>query len=119
MMTLGATTFTQNPESMTYIQPELAATSKRTLGGVAVFSWGAFQVGQAVTLRWSYCRSALYTALHGIVSADAAVTFDPENGHTYTVRALSIKGEYTVGTTATVPFRKNVELVLVILSEDT
>jgi hypothetical protein len=119
MMTLGAVTFTQNPESMTYIQPEKSATAIKTYEGTAFFSWGTFQIGQEVTLKWGFCPSALYSSLLTLLGNDAAVTFDPENSHTYTVELMSLEGAYFVGSSTTTPYRKDVVLKLLILSEDT
>ena len=116
-MTLGAYTFAINPnEPVSIITQERRASSIKTLGGIAFFSWGALLPGQEILLPWSFMTTAQYNSLHGLLTADAQVVWDPENGSTYNVEILSLKGEYHLDAGAGAAYRKNVEMVLLIMS---
>lgn len=117
-MQLGSYTFTQNPcEPMPVITEERRAKSIKTLGGVAFFSWGSFIEGQQVPLKWTSMPTAQYTQLLSLFNADSELVWDPENGSTYNVEILSLKGDYHLSTGAGAPYRKNVEMALLIMSE--
>jgi len=117
-MQLGSYTFTQNPcEPMPVITEERRAKSIKTLGGVAFFSWGTFIQGQEVPLNWTSIPTAQYTQLLSLLNADAVLVWDPENGSTYNVEILSLNGDYHLSTGAGASYRKNVKMVLLIMSE--
>lgn len=117
-MQLGAYTFTQNPcEPMPVITEERRAKPTKTLGGVAFFSWGAFIEGQQVLLNWTSMPTAQYTQLLSLLNADAGLVWDPENGSTYNVEILSLIGDYHLDTSAGAAYRKNVKMILLIISQ--
>ena len=117
-MTLGAYTFVINPnEPVSIVTEERRASSIKTLGGVAFFSWGALLPGQKITLPWSFMSTAQYNQLLSLLTDDDQVVWDPENGSTYNVEILSLKGEYHLDAGAGAAYRKNVEMILLIMSE--
>lgn len=117
-MTLGAYNFAINPnEPVSIITHERRTSSVKTLGGIEFFSWGSFLPGQEITLPWSFMPTAMYTSLLGLLTANAQVVWDPENGSTYNVEILSLNGEYHLSAGAGAAYRKNVELKLLIMSQ--
>jgi len=119
-MTLGAYTFARNPDdNVLIVSEERRADSVKTLGGVAFFSWGALLPGQQITLTWTVMTPAQYTSLLSLLTADAQIVWDPENGSTYNVEILSLKGKYHLSAAAGASYRKDVEMVLLIISEVT
>jgi len=117
-MTLGAYTFAINPnEPVPIITGERRTGDIKTLGGVAFFSWGVFIPGQKIPLPWSFMSTAQFDSLLAIRDADAQVVWDPENGSTYNVEVLSLNGEYHLDAGAGAAYRKNVEMILLIMSE--
>jgi len=117
-MILGSYTFAINPnEPVPIITEERRGSSLKTMGGVAFFSWGTFIAGQEVKLPWSFMSTTQYGELLTLLTADAQVVWNPENGSTYNVEILSLHGEYHLSAGASAPYRKNVELKLLIMSE--
>jgi len=117
-MTLGSYTFAINPnEPVPIITEERRGSSIKTLGGVAFYSWGTFIAGQEIVLPWSFMPTAQYGELLSLLTADAQVVWDPENGSTYNVEILSLNGEYHLSAGAGAAYRKNVEMKLLIISE--
>ena len=117
-MQLGSYTFMQNPcEPMPVITEERRADTVKTLGGVAFFSWGTFIEGQQVPLNWTAMPTAQYTQLLSLLNADAELVWDPENGSTYNVEIVSLNGDYHISAGTGAAYRKNVEMLLLIMSE--
>jgi len=117
-LTLGSYTFAINPnEPVPIIAEERRGSAIKTLGGVAFFSWGSFQAGQEIKLPWSFMSTTQYDELSALLTADAQVVWDPENGSTYNVEILSLNGEYHLSAGADAAYRKNVELKLLIMLE--
>ena len=117
MMTLGAYTFTLNPEKADMPLAEKRASSEQTLGASAYFSWGTFLIGSTITLEWSYMPVAMFAELNSLNQADTQVVFNPGSGTSYNVEILSLKGKWFLDQTAGAQFRGDVKLELVIMSE--
>lgn len=117
MMELGTYTFDRNPTNIPIIKPEKRSAALKTLSGVAYYSFGTFQPGQIVTLTWTIMRTTQWDELQTLNEADEAVVFDPETGSTYNVEIMGLLGEFVVSTAAAQPWKKNVQLSLLILSE--
>jgi hypothetical protein len=121
-MQLGNYTFDWPPSAMTIIKPDKYCSDVLTFDSVGFFSWGMAIVGKKLTLRWNYMSVDQYESLHTLYAADAPVVFDPddESGNTYTVEIINLQGEYYIHPeiNASGIFRKNIELELLILSEE-
>lgn len=115
-MSLGTYTFTQNPAGMTILKPRRIIHPVETVGGVEFLSFGVFYAGQRVSVKWNYCRVAVWLQLVSLEADDAYKVFTPGDGHTYNVQILSLNGEYFLDTISSAVLRKNVELVLMVES---
>jgi len=116
-MILDGYTFTLNPESCEMPIEEKRASTIKTLGGAAYFSWGTFLPGTTLTLKWSYMSVAMFSQLETKNEADNQVVFNPGSGTSYNVEIQNLKGAWFLDQTASAQFRKNIELELVIISE--
>ena len=119
-MSLGAYTFNENPSDIDDI---IAARRKvsyaNTIDGVDVFSWGVTIVGKPIELSWEYMTTNMYDELLSLLEADAGVVFDPQDGsgNTFNVEILTLNGTYHMQlTSASNHYRKNVKLVILIIS---
>jgi len=118
MMVLGGYTFVLNPlDSVPMVNKAKRANAIDTLGGVAYFSWGTFQGGQVVPLKWNKCPTAQFNQLKTLFEADAQVVWNPEDGSTYNVEIMSLAGDYHLSAGAGAAYRKNVEMKLLIMSK--
>jgi hypothetical protein len=120
-MQLGAYIFALNPSDCTVPKPERSAAAINTLGGVAFMSWGSFQAGQRVYLKWEYCSVAQFDAFQGLIEDDASIVWDPDvddgTNTLYDVEILSLNGDYFLDQSQAAVHRRNVSLQLVILGE--
>lgn len=117
-MTLGGYTFALNPlDSVPVIGKEKRASVIDTLGGVAYFSWGLFQEGQIVPLKWNKCSTAQFNQLKTLYEANAEIVWDPENGNTYNVEIISLTADYHFSAGAGASRRKNIVMKLIIISQ--
>jgi hypothetical protein len=119
-MVLGTLTFEENPSEIDLLIPDRISSEVGTLESVAFFSWGVTLIGKKISLKWSTLPSEQFDDIQALIAADAAVVFDPEDGleNTYNVEIKKCTGKYfkSLDVSATVR-RKDVELVLLILSE--
>jgi len=116
-MILGSYTFAQPPATCTIPAARRRASGIETLGGMAFFSWGVFDAGEEVTLKWRYMSTTMFNAIYALLLADAQVVWDPETGATYNVEIMGFTGEFLHSALATAPNKKNVTLKLVIISK--
>ena len=118
-MSLGSYTFYRNPETCTYPQKHKRASVLETLGGVAYFSWGAFQAGQIIELYWPGMETTMFEELMTLFEADTQVVFDMDVGLgiTYNVEVLSLLGDFLAPYSGAAAIKKNVTMKLVIISE--
>jgi len=117
MMILDGYTFTLNPESCEMPIEEKRASTVKTLGGAAYFSWGTFLPGTILKLKWEYMPVAMFSQLETKNEADNQVVFNPGSGTSYNVEIQNLKGAWFLDQTTGAQFRGNVELELVIMSE--
>lgn len=116
-MILGIYTFSHNPSEMTVLKAHRIIHAAETVGGVEFFSFGVFNAGQKVFVKWKYCPVAVWNQLVSLESDDDSKVFTPGDGHTYNVQIMGLNGEYFVDTASSAVWRKNVELVLVVESQ--
>jgi len=119
MMQLDGYTFTLNPEDCDMPVKDRRASSVKTLGGVAFFSWGALLPGEKIVLKWTYMPVAMFDTLETKLEADSEIVFIPGDGTSYNVEIETLKGSWFLDQTISAQFRGNVELTLIIMSEVT
>jgi hypothetical protein len=116
-MILGGYTFANNPHRMSStLDPEVMSASVKTWDSVAYFSWPATVVGKRVSLIWDYMTVEQYIALQALWVADISIVYNPDNGLTYNVMIMGLKGVYFLNTDNSNAFRKDCQLELLILS---
>jgi hypothetical protein len=116
-MILGGYTFNLNPHRMSNtLDPEVISNSELTWEGVHYFSWPATVVGKRVKLIWDLMTVEQYIALQALWVADLSIVYNPDNGSTYNVMIMGLKGVYFLNTDNTNALRKDCELELLILS---
>lgn len=118
-MILGSYTFDKNPMRVSgVINPDVIKSVVRTIGDVAVFSWGAQIPGRTIILNWDYVSTEQFAELSSIYQADESVEFDPQDGEgkTYNVEVMNLIGTYFISLSDS-QNRQNVELTLLILGE--
>ncbi len=119
-MSLGALTFEENPSEIDLLIPDRVSTEEETYSSIAFFSWGVTIVGKKISLRWSTMPSNQFDDIQDLKIADATLVFDPQDGSekTYNVEIKSCDGKYFKSLdVSSVVRRKDVELILLILSE--
>jgi len=118
-MSLGGYTFAVNPANSTLPVKRRMGLPIETLTGVEMFSWGVVIAGARMTLEWEFMPTAEFNSIESLYIADAAVAWNPENGHTYSVEILNLTGAYHIYSTSVSPYWKDVKLELMILSQTT
>lgn len=116
-MSLGTFTFPHNPSKMTMIKSKRSTSYVETYTNIGFFSWGTIGKGIPIKLEWDFMQSATFASLDALLMADAAVTFNPQDGtgYTYTAEIISLQGDYHVGLGVSPnTHRTNVEMELVI-----
>ena len=122
-MELGTYTFETDPQECTQPIKNRRCDDIETFGGVAFFSWGLFIEGEVIKMKWPACSTGQYNSLRALFYADEQVVWAPDAGDSsagtieYNVEIKSLKGDYHMSKKANAPFRKDVELELVIISE--
>jgi hypothetical protein len=116
-MSLGAYTFALNPTGFTMPVKKRAVSAVETVAGVEVFSWGTFIEGTPLVLEWGKMSPAQFNQFNSLLEADAQVVFNPQTGTSYNIELVSLAGEYHLDQTANAPWRKNVRLELLIVSQ--
>ena len=120
-MKLGAYEFAWQPDRYTIPQAERVTASTRTYTSTAFFSWGVDIVGQIIGLEWEFCSEAQYAQMRAVLEADTGVVWDPNRpgygGMTYNVEVRSVSGEYFEVVDEEAPYRKNVRVEMMIMSE--
>lgn len=116
-MILGGYTFTNNPHRMSStMDPEVISSSLKTWDSVVYFSWPVTIAGKKITLVWDYMTVEQYLALQALWIADTSIVYNPDNGSTYNVIIMALKGVYFLNTANSNAFRKDCSLELLILS---
>jgi hypothetical protein len=119
-MSLNSLTFDANPSEFTMPRAKRHVAWKPTYSSVGFFSWGTLLAGVEITLRWPFMRTSQFATLDGIYKADAEIVWNPQDGtgRTFNVEVADLTADYHVKLENTTGnFRKNVEMLLVILSE--
>lgn len=114
-MELGNLTFNEwVPDDYTNPLPVRATAAAQTNGGTAFYSWGIYEVGQTITIKWDAMSKTLFDSLVSLFRADAATTWKPENGYSYGVQILDIDGALV--TTQDNAYRQSITLTLLVLT---
>ena len=116
-MTLGSYTFAENPAQFTEPKNIRHSAFIKTYSSVAFYSWGIFIAGEECVLEWEYMAEAMFEELQAIIEADTQVVWNPQTGETYNVEALSLDGPLIEKSILDAPYRKDVKLLLLIMSE--
>lgn len=117
-MSLGAYVFPDNPSQVSALMtPIKHAAAVKTYTSVAYFSWGSSVVGKVIDLYWGYMTIAQYDQLATLLTADAALVFDPKDGKnkTFNVELMDLTGTYFIKLGE--GHRHDVTLRLLILAE--
>lgn len=114
---IGGTTMTREPSEMTMVRKRRITASLQTYGGVAFFTWGASILGKTIEIGWPVLEYDQFAFLQTLLEANSRVVFDPQDGSskTYNVELISLDGKYFIKKDT--GYRKDVRLVLIILSE--
>lgn len=116
----GSYELDSNPSDITIIKKDKYCSSVKTYSGVGYFNWGSSIVGKELELSWSYMISSEFTTLNGYYENDDQKVFDPQDGSakTYNVKIKSFDGKYFLKMKdESGAFRKDVKMVILILSE--
>ena len=117
-MSIGTLTFTHNPSGLNLPIKRRFVSAVDTFESVAVFSWGASIVGIRLTLTWDFMLTSDFDSLESLFVADTPIVFDPTTGaFTYTVEIMNLSGAIFIDPTASAPYRKDVTLELLVISE--
>jgi hypothetical protein len=121
--TLGAYAFMDDPEKMGIPESKKTVSSVNTYSSAAVFQWPAIIAGQQLDLFWSLMEVAQYESLRTLYLSDAVITWIPKPatltyaGASYQVAVVGLEGVYNEATFHHQPYRFDVTLSLLILSE--
>jgi len=121
--TLGSYAFVDDPETMGIPESKKTVSSVDTYASVAVFQWPALIAGQKIELSWSLMEVAQYDALRLLYLSANIITWIPKPatltyaGASYQVAVVDLSGVYNEGTFHHQPYRFDVKLVLLIISE--
>jgi len=122
LISIGTWTPTANPSNIPLIRPKKPTATVETYSGVAYFSWPALIAGQEVPLTWDFLPANEFVSLDALYVADSVQVFAPNDGSdkTYNVNLKELDGEYhIIRDDESTTFRKNVKLILLIMSEVT
>jgi hypothetical protein len=119
-MSLNSITLEMNPSEFTMPRPKRYVAWKPTYSSIGFFSWGTLIAGVEISLKWPFMTTSQFATLDTIYKADAAVVWNPQDGtsKTFNVEVADLSADYHIKLdNAAGNFRKNVEMLLVILSE--
>lgn len=100
-------------DDYTLPRPIRSTAAVDTMGGVAFFSWGIKNVGQDIDVNWDVMSKTLFDQLDALFVADAATTWEPDDGYVYTVEITNLSGQLI--TTFANAYRQKVRLQMTIL----
>lgn len=121
--TLGTYSFEDDPEKMTIPESKKTVAVVQTYSSAAVFQWPALISGQEVSLYWTLMSDTMYGYLRALYISQDIVTWIPKPatltyaGASYSVAVIGLEGTYNDGTFHHQPYRFNVTLTLLLLSE--
>jgi hypothetical protein len=121
--TLGNYAFEDDPEKMGIPESKKTVAVVDTYTSVAVFQWPALIAGRHIDLLWTLMSDTMYAALRALYVSDAVVTWIPRPatlaaaGASYQVAVIGLEGVYNEATFHHQPYRFDVKLSLLILSE--
>lgn len=112
--TLGGYGFYWDPDIMSIPEKQKTASVVGTYGGSAVFEWDAILQGTQVSLEWNFMPEAMYKQLRDLyLPTGVTYTWNPQTGgNTYTVKIISLTGEYFTNVLHDGPYRRNVKMTL-------
>lgn len=116
-MTLGGVAFQRDPNSCTDPREQRFTSVVRTYGGIVFFSWGLFLEGVEIELKWRLMPETMFNQLQTLLEADEEMVWDPKSGTTYNVQIRSLEGSYVETSLLNAPWREDVTLKMVIISE--
>jgi hypothetical protein len=115
-MELGTYVFDWNPDRWTIPKEEKFCGRVLTYSSVGFFSFGVSIIGKEILLEWDWMPVAQFNTLNVLFISDLGYPWDPKDGYIYDVEILSFNGAYFETTALDTPYRKNVKMVLMILS---
>ena len=121
-MTLGTHEFWRNPTNCTEPKERKITSIVPTYTSVVYFSWGMKIAGQEIVLSWDWMPSDEFAEFQDILAENVQKTFVPRSdvsGEYYNVEVLSVEGDLLKSSLWDAPWRKEVEVSLVIISEGT
>ena len=120
-MRLGTYLFPWTPDRFTIPQADRIHAAEKTWSSAVLFSWGADIIGKRIVMEWEFTSVAQYDEMRAILEADAGVEWDPNRpgygGMAYNVEVLAVDGEYFEVADKEQPYRRNVRVELMIMSE--
>ena len=116
-MELDSYTFPWNPDRWTIPKEEKFYGKVLTYTSAAFFSFGISIIGKEILLEWDWMSIDQFGALNAIFLSNEGCVWDPKDGYIYDVEILSFDGAYFDTTALDAPWRKNVKMVLMILSK--
>lgn len=113
---IGSLTVTENPQRMTIIEKNKAVAAVKTYSGIGIFQWTAEVAGVTCDLEWDNLSETLWDSMQTLYESPNQITFNPQNGSTYTVIVENLQGKYINYGLEDIPHRENVVLTLRIIS---
>lgn len=115
-MELGTYEFDWNPDRWTIPKEEKFYGKVLTYSSVGYFSFGLSIIGKEILLEWDWMSVDQFNELNQLYISDIGYIWGPKDGFLYNVEILSFDGAYFETTALDAPWRRNVKMVLMILS---
>ncbi len=113
---LNSYEFEWNPDRWTIPKPEKFSAHVLTYQSVGYFSFGLSIVGKEIILEWDWMTLDQWNELDMIYQSDAGCVWVPGDGNFYNVEILNFDGAYFEVVALDIAYRRNVKLLLMILS---
>lgn len=118
-MRLDTYDFEWNPAQYTIPKVDKSYSVVPTYETVAFFSWGTKLVGKEIVLEWDMMPDAQFSALQSILELEGEVVWTVMSGEAtaYNVNVCALDGKFIEKSIHDAPYRTDVKLTMVIMSE--
>lgn len=118
-ISIGNFILPHNPSKMTMVHAQRHTAKAKTLNTIAFYSWGTMVNGLEIVMNWPFMKSSTFATLDGLIMADSPATFNPQDGSgsIYNIELEKLDGDYHIGLSSGITYRKNVKLTLTILNK--
>jgi hypothetical protein len=118
-MSLNGYDFPWAPDRWTIPKADKFTGRTLTWSSAGFFSFGSSIIGKEIVLEWDWMSREQFDALDAIVQADTQVAWvTGYYGDAFNVEILGLDGEYFEVTAYEFPWRRNVKLTMMIMSQN-